>query len=62
MNEDDRELQNGGEVTGYYFGASTEFDPSKRELFLRAPLFFRADDEKPALAMGTACPRSGRWP
>lgn len=47
-------LKNGSELTGYYFGASTELDPSKRELFLRAPLSFRADDEKPALALGAA--------
>lgn len=47
-------LKNGSEVTGYYFGASTELDPSKRELFLRAPLSFRADDEKPALALDAA--------
>ena len=47
-------LKNGSEITGYYFGASTELDPGKRELFLRAPLSFRADDEKPALALDTA--------
>lgn len=47
-------LKNGSEVTGYYFGASTELDPGKRELFLRAPLSFRADDEKPALALDAA--------
>lgn len=47
-------LKNGSEVTGYYFGASTELDPSKRELLLRAPLSFRADNEKPALSLDTA--------
>jgi hypothetical protein len=44
-------LKDGSEITGYYFGASTELDPSKREIFLRAPLSFRGADDKLALAM-----------
>jgi uncharacterized protein DUF6338 len=44
-------LKDGSEIEGYYFGASTELDPSKREIFLRAPLSFRGADDKPALAM-----------
>lgn len=44
-------LKGGSEITGYYFGASTDLDPGKREIFLRAPLLFREADDKPALAM-----------
>lgn len=44
-------LKDGSEIAGYYFGASTELDPSKREIFLRAPLSFRQADDKPVLAM-----------
>jgi hypothetical protein len=47
-------LKDGSEITGYYFGASTELDPSKREIFLRAPLSFRGADDKPVLAMDAA--------
>jgi hypothetical protein len=44
-------LKDGSEIAGYYFGASTELDPSKREILLHAPLSFREADDKPALAM-----------
>jgi hypothetical protein len=40
-------LKTGTEVVGSYMGASTETDPSKRELVLHEPLYFRhANDAK----------------
>jgi hypothetical protein len=47
-------LKSGGEIVGYYYGASMELDPTKRELILRAPLSFRPNADSPTLAMNSA--------
>lgn len=37
-------LKTGVEIVGHYSGASTDLDPSKRELILRRPFYFRDSD------------------
>jgi hypothetical protein len=47
-------LKCGAEVLGNYLGASTEFDPAKRELILRAPLTMRATTDGPMAPLDVA--------
>jgi Family of unknown function (DUF6338) len=50
-------LNNGMEILGMYSGASTDLDPSKRELLLHAPLSFRSADGTRTTALDAAWQR-----